>query len=77
MIGVIWDEASLPFTITCEDSNISYSSFYGMKLRKMKIHKCIAYEVNFSEADMQSCSFKHSDLKDSIFLNARSINFTQ
>ena len=69
MIGIAWDEASVPFSITCTDSNISYSSFYGMKLKKMKIHKCIAHDVNFSEADMQSSSFMHSDLKDSFFIN--------
>ncbi len=69
MIGIIWDEASLPISITCEDSNISYSSFYGMKLRKMKIHKCIAHDVNFSEADMQLSKFNYTDLQNSMFLN--------
>ena len=69
MIGIVWDEASVPISITCVDSNISYSSFYGMKLKKMKIHKCIAHDVTFSEADMQSSSFMHSDLKDSFFIN--------
>ena len=69
MIGIMWDEASLPFNITCEDSNISYSSFYGMKLKKMKIHKCIAHDVNFSEADMPFSRFNHTDLQDSMFLN--------
>ncbi len=69
MIGIMWDEASLPFSITCEDSNISYSSFYGMKLKKIKIHKCISHEVNFSEADMQLSKFNYTDLQDSIFQN--------
>jgi len=69
MIGIMWDEASLPFSISCEDSNISYSSFYGMKLKKIKIHKCIAHEVNFSEADMQLSKFNYTDLQDSIFQN--------
>ncbi len=69
MIGINWDEASLPFTITCEDSNISYSSFYGMKLKKTKIIKCIAHDVNFSEADMQLSKFNHTDLQNSVFLN--------
>jgi len=69
MIGIAWDEASMPFSITCEDSNISYSSFYGMKLKKMKIYKCIAHDVNFSEADMQLSKFNYTDLQDSIFQN--------
>ncbi|RLD91245.1 MAG: pentapeptide repeat-containing protein [Bacteroidetes bacterium] len=69
MIGIAWDEASMPFSISCEDSNISYSSFYGMKLKKMKIHKCIAHDVNFSEADMQLSKFNYTDLQDSIFQN--------
>ena len=69
MIGIAWDEASLPFSITCEDSNISYSSFYGMKLKKIKIYKCIAHDVNFSEADMQFSKFNYTDLQDSIFQN--------
>ena len=69
MIGIIWDETSLPFTITCEDSNISYSSFYGMKLKKMIIRKCIAHDVNFSEADMQLSKFNYTDLQNSVFLN--------
>ena len=70
MIGIAWDEASMPFSITCEDSNISYSSFYGMKLKKMKIYKCIAHDVNFSEADMQLSRFNNTDLQDSMFLNS-------
>ena len=69
MTGIVWDEASMPFSITCEDSNISYSSFYGMKLKKMKIHKCISHDVNFSEADMQLSKFNYTDLQDSIFQN--------
>ncbi|RLD86106.1 MAG: hypothetical protein DRJ02_09200 [Bacteroidetes bacterium] len=69
MIGIAWDEASMPFSITCVDSNISYSSFYGMKLKKMKIHKCISHDVNFSEADMQLSKFNYTDLQDSIFQN--------
>jgi len=69
MIGIVWDEASMPFSITCEDSNISYSSFFGMKLKRMKIHKCIAHDVNFSEADLQLSKFNYTDLQDSIFLN--------
>ncbi len=69
LIGIMWDEASLPFSITCENSNISYSSFYGMKLKKMRIYKCISHEVNFSEADMQLSKFNYTDLQDSIFQN--------
>ena len=67
MIGIAWDEASLPFSIACEDSNISYSSFYAMKLKKMKICKCTAHDVNFSEADLQLSKFNYTDLQDSIF----------
>ena len=69
MIGITWDEASLPCSITCEDSNISYSSFYGMKLQKMKLYKCIAHDVNFSEANLQLSKFNYTDLQDSIFQN--------
>jgi uncharacterized protein YjbI with pentapeptide repeats len=69
MIGIAWDEASMPFSITCVDSNISYSSFYGMKLKKMKIHKCISHDVNYSEADLQSSKFNYTDLKNSVFQN--------
>jgi len=70
MMGIVWNEVSSLFSITCEDSNISYSSFYGMKLRKMRIHKCISHDVNYSEADLQSSSFNYTDLKGSIFHDA-------
>lgn len=85
-IGILWFDAKTPFTknpftISCIDSNISYSSFFGMNLKKAKFTRCVAKEVDFSEcnlveadfsgADLEGARFSNCDLSSANFINAR------
>ena len=82
-IGILWFDAKTPFTkkpftISCIDSNISYSSFFGKNLRKAKFVRCTAKELDFSECDLVEASFTETDLEGSRFINCdlSSANFT-
>lgn len=85
-IGILWYDAKSPFSgtpfyITCEDSNISYSSFFGRNLKKAKFVRCVAKEVDFSgcnlteavftETDLELSRFSDSDLSAADFVGAR------
>ena len=73
MLGILWEEAATPIMINFEECGLSFSSFWGLSLKKIKIEKCIAKEVNFSEANLSQASFKDSDLEGSIFMNTNLI----
>ena len=73
-IGILWFDAKTPFarkpfTISFIDSFISYSSFYGMNLRKVKFSRCTAKEVDFSECDLTEATLHGADLEGTRFIN--------
>jgi len=51
------------------DSVISHSTFIGLELKGIKINNCIAYEVDFREANLSKASFLGTDLAKSLFGN--------
>lgn len=70
--GINWTEASWEKggffrLIDFNNCTISYSSFFGLKLKKMKLTKCIATEVDFGEADLTEAVFDDTDFAGSIF----------
>jgi|VirMetMinimDraft_7_1064189.scaffolds.fasta_scaffold41608_3 uncharacterized protein YjbI with pentapeptide repeats len=69
MLGILWDEAATPVMVNFEECVLSFSNFWGLSLKKIKIEKCIVKEVNFSETNLSEASFKNSDLESSIFVN--------
>jgi fluoroquinolone resistance protein len=88
-IGINWTEASWQKgaffrLIDFEDCALNYSSFFGLKLKKMRMTHCIAKEVDFGEADLSGAvfaftdfsgsTFLHTDLTDADFVNA--VNYT-
>lgn len=68
--GISWAEALPPFAIDFEESEISYSSFYGKVLKKAKFIHCTAEEVDFSECQLTNSDFKGTDLKGAQFYNS-------
>jgi uncharacterized protein YjbI with pentapeptide repeats len=73
-IGILWFDAKAPFiknpfTIAFTDSVISYSSFYGLNLKKGKFVRCIAKEVDFSECNLLEANMEGTDLVASRFIN--------
>lgn len=75
VIGVNWATANwrntsliqVLKTIGFVDCVINYSYFSGLDLENIQIEKCIAHEVNFSEANLKGANFRKTDLEKSIF----------
>lgn len=73
-IGINWTEASWAKSgffrlIDFDDCAINYSSFFGLKLKKMRLTNCVAHEVDFGEADLTEAVFTGTDLTGSIFMH--------
>ncbi len=68
-IGVQWFDARNPFTITCTESNISYSSFFGKDLKKAKFIKCEAKETDFTDCNLSEAVFTGTDLSGARFVD--------
>lgn len=88
MQGINWTEITFPYVIltspvffnTCD---ISYSSFYELKLPGISILECKAHDADFRSADLsnsdlsgtdfQNAEFNHTNLKDADFRS--SVNY--
>ncbi|MBB6270504.1 uncharacterized protein YjbI with pentapeptide repeats [Pedobacter cryoconitis] len=78
-IGILWYDALNPFSIIAKNSILSYSSFFGKNLKKIKLINCTAREVDFSECNMGSADFSGTDFMGSTFSNTdlRLANFKE
>ena len=73
MVGINWTEASWQKggffrLIDFDDCTLNYSTFFGLKLPKMKMLKCMAREVDFGEADLSESVFTDTDFSGAIFM---------
>lgn len=62
--GMIWSDLLSPFSIQFEDTDISYSSFYGKLMRNTKFINCNAEQADFSECDLSGSDFSGTNLKE-------------
>jgi len=84
MIGIDWTVTGgspalrLPLAMSCTESVLDYSSFFGMDLRGVTLLRCRAREVDFSEADLRKVDCSGTDFLGSTFLhtNLERANFT-
>lgn len=72
VIGVDWTRAGgvrseLPLSLAFEGCNVSYSSFFGLSVAGLVLERCIAYEVEFGEADLSDGVFTGTDFQGSAF----------
>jgi fluoroquinolone resistance protein len=79
MVGINWTEAMWEKggffrLIDFEDCTLNYSTFFGLKLQKIKLVKCGAREVDFGETDFTGAVFTETDFAGSIFMHT---NLTQ
>jgi uncharacterized protein YjbI with pentapeptide repeats len=58
-----------PLVIGFSDCAISHSTFIGLNLAGIHIKNCVAFEVDFREADLSRADFTGTDLSGSIFLS--------
>jgi len=77
-IGILWYDTLNPFAIQAKSSILSYSSFFGKNLKKAKLQKCIAWEVDFTGCNMASADVSNTDFMGSTFSDTdlRLANFT-
>lgn len=54
-------------TLEFYDSDISYSSFYSLKLHNVNIVNCKAEDVDFRKCDLSGSNLKQSDFNKSAF----------
>lgn len=84
-VGINWAVASINSkevhqllnSISFINCVINYSNFLGLELENIRIEKCVAHEVDFSEANFKKGSFRGTDLQQSIFrkTNLEKVNF--
>jgi fluoroquinolone resistance protein len=78
MIGINWTDAFWPKgrllpTIEFENCALNHSVFMGLILPKIKILKCIAREVDFTDADLSEADCRFTDFSMSRFFNTNLI----
>ncbi len=75
MIGVNWAVADWPrgkslfACIGFFDYSVSYSTFIGLSVRGINIPRCVAREVDFSEANLTLANCTFTDFSKSRFLH--------
>jgi fluoroquinolone resistance protein len=74
LIGINWVDAHWPKgrllpSISFEGCAINHSVFMGLILPKLKVFKCTAWEVDFTEADLREANFRYTDLQKSRFFH--------
>jgi len=74
MMGINWTEAAwqkggLLRPISFHDCTLNYASFFGLKLKDLKLTHCVAREVDFGEADLTGGVFAETDFAGSIFMH--------
>ena len=66
LLGIQWIHASDFSDPTFKGSNLSYSNFSGLNLKKNKFTNCLMTDADFSGTDLSECDLSNCD-----FLNAR------
>ncbi len=60
----------IPFTVSFDHCSLTLSSFYRMKIKKIKFVHTVLHETDFTESDLSSAVFDHCDMKAAIFDNS-------
>jgi uncharacterized protein YjbI with pentapeptide repeats len=74
VIGVNWSEAEWPRfgeirPINFKNCALSYSTFFGVKLKQCDFIDCVAKDADFSEADLTEANCTGTDFAQSRFLH--------
>jgi fluoroquinolone resistance protein len=68
-IGVQWFDSRNPFSVSCTETNISYSSFFGKDLKKAKFISCEANETDFTGCNLTEAAFTGTNLSGARFVD--------
>lgn len=70
LLGLRFDESNaFLFSAKFDGCMLNLSSFYRMKLRKIKFSDCSLHETDFAEADLEQAQFANCDLANAVFSN--------
>ncbi|WP_347373348.1 pentapeptide repeat-containing protein [Aequorivita sp. Q41] len=70
MFGLHFEKCdTFGFSIEVDNSQLNYSSFYGLKLPKTKFNNCKFLEVDFSECNLHLANFNDCNLQNAVFSN--------
>jgi uncharacterized protein YjbI with pentapeptide repeats len=64
-----WSKQGLLESIGFVESDVSYSTFIGLELPKMRLTKCTATNADFAEANLTQADCTHTDFVESRFLH--------
>ena len=64
-----WAKSGLLNSIGFSECDISYCTFIGLNLRKIKIIQCTAKDTDFAEADLTEADCTYTDFTESRFLH--------
>lgn len=68
MLGLKFEHCNpFLFSVNFESCQLNLSSFYKLKLKKIKFSNCTLHEVDFTEADLSEASFVNCDLHGATF----------
>ncbi|QDE70249.1 hypothetical protein BHS09_26575 [Myxococcus xanthus] len=67
LMGIDWSDVSSNPDLHFEDCGLSYCSFVGLNLRKLKFLRCVVREANFFDSDLTDSEFDGSDFGGSNF----------
>ncbi len=73
-VGINWLAADWPKLISAspinfQDSQLDYSTFIGLTLKKIKFNGCSLKDIEFSDADLSEADFRDAVLTSSRFNN--------
>jgi fluoroquinolone resistance protein len=71
-VAIDWTRARVdpqrPLEVDFKDSELSFATFAGLRLRRRRFEGCTLHEVDFVGCDLTDASFRGSDLMGSRFL---------
>ncbi|MCB0762982.1 MAG: pentapeptide repeat-containing protein [Flavobacteriales bacterium] len=80
LMGLRWDEChNFLLRFTFDECLLNFSSFYAMDIKGTEFAKCSMVEVDFTDADCESCSFQGANMAGAMFdhTNLQKANFRE
>lgn len=70
LMGINWPSLKRLEWPKYRECKLNFSSFQGLKLKKLEMTTCSAVEVDFAEADLTSADFSNTGLAGAVFERA-------
>ena len=67
LMGIDFSQLAAAHDLVFVDSSLRYSSFVGMKLRKLSVTRCSVIDASFIDVDLSSAVFEECELTNTVF----------